>query len=226
MDDDEGADLAQPSDPAHRLQRDQLLLRAEEAARAVEHGRGRSGGAEDVREARDSARRADDVVGRRRGRRLRQRLGGDDVPGQAGRARHHLLLVLGSGAAPPGSRPQVSRLGGAVHGQFLRDAELRGLQRRLLRLHAEGRALPDGAVHLLPDQRPQHRPVRADAHRGRRRRVRELPRGLHGADARRAPAARGRRRARRARPLDDQVLDDSELVPGRLRRAAAASTTS
>ena len=46
----------------------------------------------------------------------------------------------------------------------------------------------------------------------------ELPRRLHGADARRAPAARGGRRAGRARQRDDQVLDDPELVPGRQGR--------
>ena len=45
-----------------------------------------------------------------------------------------------------------------------------------------------------------------------------LPRGLHGADARRAPAARGRGRADRARRCRDQVLDRAELVSGRQER--------
>ena len=67
-------------------------------------------------------------------------------------------------------------LGRAVHRQLLRDAQLGGLQRRLVRLRAEGRALPDGAVDLLPHQREEHRPVRADADRRRRGLVRELPR--------------------------------------------------
>ena len=48
--------------------------------------------------------------------------------------------------------------------------------------------------------------------------LRQLPRGLHGADARREPAPRRGRRARRARRRDDQVLDDSELVPRRQGR--------
>ena len=39
-------------------------------------------------------------------------------------------------------------------------------------LHPEGRALPDGAVHLLPHQRRGDRPVRAHADRGRRGRLR------------------------------------------------------
>ena len=48
----------------------------------------------------------------------------------------------------------------------------------------KGRALSDGAFHLFPHQRGEHRPVRAHAHRGRGRRVGELPRRLHRADAR------------------------------------------
>ena len=131
---------------------------------------------------------------------------------------HHLLLVQRGGAGASRAGAEVSRLGGAVHRQLLRDAELGGLQRRQLRLHPEGRALPDGAVHVLPDQRREHRPVRADADHRRGRRLRELSRRLHGADARREPAARRRRRARRARQRDDQVLDRAELVSGRQGR--------
>jgi Fe-S cluster assembly protein SufB len=55
-------------------------------------------------------------------------------------------------------------LGCAVHGQLLCGPELRGLHRRLVRLHSEGCPLPHGAVDLLPDQRFKDRPVRADAH--------------------------------------------------------------
>jgi Fe-S cluster assembly protein SufB len=44
-------------------------------------------------------------------------------------------------------------------GQLLCRPQFRRLQRRLLRLHSQGRALPDGAEQLLPHQRPQHRPV-------------------------------------------------------------------
>ena len=40
---------------------------------------------------------------------------------------------------------------------FFAALELGGLQRRLVRLHPEGRPLPDGAVDLLPDQREGHR---------------------------------------------------------------------
>ncbi len=51
--------------------------------------------------------------------------------------------------------------------QFLRGAELGGLQRRLVLLRAQGRALPHGAFHLLPHQRQGHRAVRAHPDRGR-----------------------------------------------------------
>ena len=62
-------------------------------------------------------------------------------------------------------------------------------------LYPEGRALPDGALHLLPHQRGGHRPVRAHPDHRRGRRLRQLPRRLHRADARREPAACRRGRA-------------------------------
>ena len=71
----------------------------------------------------------------------------------------------------PGARRAVSRHGRAVHRQLLRDAQLRGVHRRLVRVRAEGRALPDGAVDVLPHQRREDRPVRAHADRRRGRRV-------------------------------------------------------
>ena len=57
--------------------------------------------------------------------------------------------------------------------QFLRGAEFRGVHRWQLRVHPQGRALPDGAVHLFPHQCAQYRPVRAhaDHRRGRQPRV-------------------------------------------------------
>jgi hypothetical protein len=75
------------------------------------------------------------------------------------------LLLFRGGAGVPGARPQVPGIGGPLRGQLLRGAQLGGLQRRLVRLHPEGRALPDGALHLLPDQRGRNRPVRAHADR-------------------------------------------------------------
>ena len=126
----------------------------------------------------------------------------------------------------PGAGAPVSRHGGAAGRQFLRGAELGGVHRRLVRLRAQGRALPDGAVDLFPHQRRRDRPVRAHPDHRRRGRLCQLPRRLHRAAARREPAARRGGRADRARRRPDQVLDGAELVPGRSPRARAASTTS
>ncbi len=95
----------------------------------------------------------------RRGDRRRRRLGvgGDDLQGEARRGGRHLLLVLRGGAEPPRARAEIPRLGRALPGQLLRDPQLRGLHRRLVLLHPQGRALPDGAVHLLPHQRRRRR---------------------------------------------------------------------
>ena len=82
----------------------------------------------------------------------------------------------------------------------------------------KGVRCPMELSHLLPHQRRQHRAVRADADRGRGGRVRELPRGLHRAHARREPAARRGGGAGRPRRRADQVLDGAELVPRRQGR--------
>ena len=153
-----------------------------------------------------------------RGRRgVRQRLGRDDLQGGAGQGRRHLLPDLGGRARASRTRAQISRLGRAGDRQFLRDAELGGVFRRLLRLCAAGRALPDGAVDLFPHQREEHRPVRAHADHRRRGLLCQLSRRLHGAQARREPAARGGRRAGRARRRRDQIFDRAELVSRRQR---------
>ena len=102
-----------------------------------------------------------------------------------------------------------------VSRQFLRHAQFGGVLRRLLRLRAAGRALPDGAVDLFPHQRAQYRPVRAHADHRRQGLLCELSRRLHRADARREPAARRRGRAGRARRRRDQIFDRAELVSGR-----------
>ncbi len=193
---------------------------------AEEPGRGRSEAARDLRQARHPAARARAARGRGGRRGVRQRLGRDHVQGQAGGGRRHLLLVLRGGAEPSGAGPAVPRHGRALSRQLLRDAELRGVHRRLVRLHAEGRALPDGAVDVLPHQRREDRPVRAHADHRRRRQPRELPRRLHGADARREPAARRGRRARGARRRARSSTRPCRTGTPATSRAAAASTTS
>ncbi len=122
---------------------------------------------------------------------------------------------------------EVPRLGGSVRDNYLRRTQLGGLLRRVVRLHPQGRALPDGAVDVLPHQRGRHRPVRAHADRRRRRLVRVSY--LEGCTAPKRddqPAPCGRRR--------DWSLEDaprSSTRPCRTgtpatRTVSAASTTS
>ena len=66
--------------------------------------------------------------------------------------------------------------------QQVRGAQLGGLVGRLVHLRAAGREGRDAAAGVLPHQRREHGPVRADADHRRRGRLRPLRRGLHGAD--------------------------------------------
>ena len=68
----------------------------------------------------------------------------------------------------------------------------------------EGRALPDGALHLFPHQRAEYGAVRAHADHRRRGLLRQLSRRLHGAQARREPAC--------TPPSSNSIaLDDAEI---------------
>ncbi len=151
-------------------------------------------------------------------------------PPPSRRSSAELGIIFCSFSEAVREHPELVRkyLGSVVplHGQLLRRAELRRLHRRLLRLHPQGRALPDGAVHLLPHQRGQHRPVRAHADRRRRGRLRQLPRGLHRAHARREPAPRRRGRARRPRATPRSSTPRCRTGTPATRTARAASTTS
>ena len=204
---------------ADRLSGHQLLLGAQEREAAGESRRGRSGAASDVRALGISLTE-------------QKRLSGVAVDAifdsvSVGTTMKAELAKLGiifcSFGEAVQEHPELVRkyLGSVVplQRQLLRRAQRRGVQRRLVLLRPEGRAVPDGAVDLLPHQRRRHRPVRAHADRRRRGRLRELSRGLHGAEARHEPAARGGGRAGRARRRDDQVLDGAELVRRRRGRA-------
>jgi hypothetical protein len=154
----------------------------------------------------------------RGGRGVRQRLRRHDLQGGAGEGGRDLLLDLGGDQGSPGAGEEIPRLGRSDHGQLLRDAELGGLLGRVLRLRAAGRALPDGAEHLFPDQRGEHGPVRAHADHRRQGVLRVLPRRLHRAAARHAPAACRGGGTGRAGRCGDQVFHRPELVPGRRER--------
>ena len=186
----ERSQVGQGQVPADRFSEDHLLLGAHTGqGPTAEPGRSRSQAIGNVQETWHLARRAK-IPGRcryhrrRRGRRVRQRLGGDDLQANARRHRHYLLPDVRSRARAPRVGAQVPRLGCALHRQFLRDAELGRVHRRVVRVHTEGRALPDGVVHVLPHQRQVHRPVRAHVDHRRAGRVRQLPGRLHRAHAR------------------------------------------
>ena len=151
-------------------------------------------------------------------RRVRFGFGRDHLPEGAEAGRRDLHADLGGDPRASRSGEEISRHGGADLGQLFRDAEFGGVFRRLVRLRAAGRALPDGAVDLFPHQRAQHRPVRAHADHRRQGRLRQLSRRLHRAAARREPAARRRGRTGRARRRRDQIFDGAELVPRQFRR--------
>src|SRR6202048_22057 len=154
-----------------------------------------------------------------RGRcRVRLCFRGNHVPEGAKAGRRDLHADLGGDPRASGPREEISRHGRADLGQLFCHPELGGVLRWLVRLCAAGRALPDGAFHLLSHQRAQHRPVRADADHRRQGRLCQLPRRLHSTSARREPAACRRGRTRHARRCRDQIFDGAELVSRQLGR--------
>ena len=96
VEEDGGAALGARPSHADRLPGRVLLRRAQEEGRAQDPGRGRSQAARNLRQARYPAARARGTR-RRRGRcRVRFRFRRDDVQGDAGEGRCHLLRDLGS----------------------------------------------------------------------------------------------------------------------------------
>ena len=135
--------------------------------------------------------------------------------------------------------PRVLRHDHPADRQQVRRAQLGRLVGRLVHLRAQGRKVELPAAGLLPHQRREHGPVRADADHRRRRRRRALRRGLHRADVhQRNPALGGGRDHRQeGRPLP--LHDDPELVeqhlqprhqagrwPTRTRRWSGSTATS
>ena len=96
----------------------------------------------------------------------------------------------------PGDLPQVLRHGRAAGGQQVLGAQRGRLVGRLVRVRAEGRRGAAPAAGLLPHQRREHGPVRADPDRRRRGRQGPLHRGLHG--ARSTPPTRSTSRSSRS----------------------------
>ena len=164
--DDGGADVGPRPVFADRLPGDLVLRSAEEQRRCpAEPRRGRPEAAGNVRQTRHTVARARPPSRRRCRRRIRQRLGRNDVQGKARRGRRDFLLILRGRSGPPGACAALSRFGRSLSRQLLRGAKFGCVQRRLLCLRATRRAMPNGVVDVFPHQRGQHRTVRADAGR-------------------------------------------------------------
>ena len=105
----------------------------------------------------------------------------------------------------PAQRQQVRR---AQHGRVVG---------RVVHLRAAGRAGRHPAAGVLPHQRREHGPVRADADHRRRGQLRALRRGLLGPDLHQRLAALGGGRDRGEEGRAGPVHDDPELVDQRLQ---------
>ena len=182
--------LGQAEHPDDRLSGCLLLCRAEEEGDHRLAGRARSGNSGYVQEARHPDRGAEGArqcrgrpeSGRRCGVRQRQR-GHHLSRGTEPRRRD---LPVDQRGDPRASRAgeEMAGQGGAAARQLFRHAQLRGLFRRHLRVHPQGREMPDGAEHLFPHQCRKYRPVRTHADHRRGRQLCQLSGRLHRADAR------------------------------------------
>ncbi len=201
-----------------------LLRRAQEEGRARKPRRARSRDQIGLRQAgypaggAGSARRGEGRTQGRGGRGVRQRQRCHHLPRGTAEGGGDLPFDQRGDPRAPGTGQEVARPRGPAERQLLRLPQLGGLFRRHLRLHPRRRALPDGTLHLFPHQCGEHRPVRTHADRCRKRLLRQLPRRLHRADARREPAARRGGRAGRDGRCGDQVFDRAELVSRQRRR--------
>ena len=156
------------------------------------------------------------LAGRHRPVRVRGRLppqpGGPRAPG-----RH--LLRHGHGAArAPRAREAVLRHDHPEERQQVRRAQLVGVERRLVHLRAAGRQRRDAAAGLLPHQRGEHGPVRADADHRRRGQPGALHRGLLRARLHDRLAALGGGRDRR-----QAVAPGSPTRPSRTGRTTSST---
>ena len=126
-----------------------------------------------------------------------------DMDSRPARARGHRARVLRD--HHPAGRQQV------------RGAELGRVVGRLVRVHPAWRQRGHPASGVLPHQRGEHGPVRADAHHRRRGLLRPLHRGLHGPDVYHELAALGGGRADRQAGGAHPLLDHPELVAQHLQ---------
>ena len=220
--------MAERQVPADRLPGHHLLLGAEAeegARRASTRSIPSSGG-----RSRSSASRSSEqkrAGGRRRGRGVRQRLGGDDVQGASSA---ELGIIFCSFSEAVREHPDLVRkyLGSVVPytDNFFAALNSAVFSDGSFCYVPKGVRCPMELSTYFRINAAEHRPVRAHADRRRGGRVRQLPRGLHGADARREPAARGGRRAGRARQRARSSTRRCRTGIRATRTARAASTTS
>ena len=226
--DDEGADLAERQVSTPIDYQDIVYYSApKKKKRAQQPRRGRSRDHADLREARHPARGAE-AAGRRRGRRgVRQRLGGDDVQGQAGRE-------WASSSAPSPRRcasiPSWCRSTSARWCRYT-DNFFAALNSAVF---------TDGSFVYIPkgvrcpmELSTYFRINAKDTGQFERTLIiadegayRQLPRRLHRADARREPAARRGRRAGGATTARRSSTRRCRTGTRATRTARAASTTS
>ncbi len=159
MADDEDARMGASRHTAHRLSGDQLLRSSGEERGAEKPRRSGSAAYRHIQQTRHTASGAETACrnGCRRSDGLRERQ--DHPPPAACRQRRDILLHLGSRQGVSGSGAALSRIGRSGIRQLLRRPQLGGILRRIVCLHPQGRALPDGALDLLPHQRQRHRSV-------------------------------------------------------------------
>ncbi|KAJ3049657.1 hypothetical protein HK102_012444, partial [Quaeritorhiza haematococci] len=171
---------------------------------------------EHVRQARHPRGRAQ-VPGRRR-RPVRVRGGLPQPPRGPPAEGGHLHRHRHGRPRLPRPRPRIPRHDHPDRRQQVRGPQLGGLERRLVRLHPRRREGRHPAPGLLPHQRREHGPVRADPDHRRGGRPGALRRGLHRPDVllREPPLGRGRDRRQEGRPLplhDDPELGQQHLQP-------------
>ena len=130
---------------------------------------------------------------------------------------HHLLRHGHRGARVPRPGPQVLRDHHPAQRQQVRRPQLGRVVGRLVHLRPAQRGRGPAPAGLLPDQRREHGPVRADADHRRRRLPGALHRGVLGPGVHQRLAALGGGGAGGPRGVTDHLHHHPELVQQRLQ---------
>ena len=216
---DDAAMLGASQAAGDRLSGHNILCRSQ-ARRGPSDG-DRSGAHGDLRQtghspAREGGACRSEAQGGGRGRRgLRFGKRRDDLPQDARREGHNILLLLRGRKGVSRTRAPLSRQRGAGGRQLLRRTQLGRVLGRLVLLYTQGREMSYGPVELFPYQRQRHGTVRADADSRGRGLVGELYGRLHRPDEGRTPAPCGGSRNSRREGRGREVQHRAELVSRR-----------